>query len=55
MHVVVSVSCQEQCRCPVTHKFLEEPVTLDSGHSLSFTAAAQRLTKVGCLAKQDID
>ena len=27
-------------------QLLEEPVTLDSGHSLSFAAAAQRLTKV---------
>ena len=37
---------EEELTCPVTQKLLEEPVTLDSGHTLSFTAAAQRLVKV---------
>ncbi len=40
------IGLEAELSCPVTQKLLEEPVTLDSGHSLSFTAAAQRLIKV---------
>ena len=32
--------------CLPHEQLLEEPVSLDSGHSISFAAAAQRLTKV---------